>query len=356
MCGTVDAVSDTVRHAGDVLTDTWHNVSAPVVDTPLGRMATNITTGGLSAPAFAAYDVSRGKDLGSSIVNGAAGYYGGESMGNSTGLSDWMSGGGSALSVPPGADPTAFTGSPTDLQLPPGASPEPGWDVAPESLGSSGSSVMGTNPVDYSNGGQFGRLGTGTTDLGQPTGLEMVSQGQMSPMPEVGQGAPLSYNPAANQTPGDMSLMDYVRQGDRWSRENLGMGAGRLGKGLYDMYRKNQAADLLQQQQQHAMQHWQQNEDQINKYYAAGSPEALALEQQLARQDAKAGRNSQYGQRAVDLAAKMAERRAQFRTGMTPNQNALLGGASQLGQRAQGERTDMFSPLAQQWTLSQLGW
>ena len=48
----------------------------------------------------------------------------------------------------------------------------------------------------------------------------------------------------------------------------------------------------------------------INKLYAPGSPEHELLKQEMERKDAAAGRNSQYGPRATDLAAKIAEIKA----------------------------------------------
>jgi len=72
-----------------------------------------------------------------------------------------------------------------------------------------------------------------------------------------------------------------------------------LAAGLYDMYAKNKMADA-----------WQAQLDKVNKgiegLYAPGSPEYQALWQDMSRKDAAAGRNSQYGVRAVDLAGKIA--------------------------------------------------
>jgi len=46
---------------------------------------------------------------------------------------------------------------------------------------------------------------------------------------------------------------------------------------------------------------------QINQLYAPDSPYAKQMQQSLARKDAAAGRNSQYGSRAVELAAALTQ-------------------------------------------------
>lgn len=72
-----------------------------------------------------------------------------------------------------------------------------------------------------------------------------------------------------------------------------------LASSLYDMYAKNQMADK-----------WQAQLDKVNQgiegLYAPGSAEYQALWSDMSRKDAAAGRGSQYGVRAVDLAGKIA--------------------------------------------------
>lgn len=85
----VEAVSDTVSDIGSVVVDTvsnvvdtavdvWHDVSEPVVDTQLGRLALNVATGGQAAPLLAAYDISQGADPTKAITNAALSYAGSE--------------------------------------------------------------------------------------------------------------------------------------------------------------------------------------------------------------------------------------------------------------------------------------
>lgn len=85
----VEAVSDTVSDIGsavvntvsnvvDTAVDVWHDVSEPVVDTQLGRLALNVATGGQAAPLLAAYDISQGADPTKAITNAALSYAGSE--------------------------------------------------------------------------------------------------------------------------------------------------------------------------------------------------------------------------------------------------------------------------------------
>ena len=85
----VEAVSDTVSDIGSVVVNTvsnvvdtavdvWHDVSEPVVDTQLGRLALNVATGGQAAPVLAAYDISRGADPTKALTNAAISYFGSE--------------------------------------------------------------------------------------------------------------------------------------------------------------------------------------------------------------------------------------------------------------------------------------
>jgi len=85
---------------------------------------------------------------------------------------------------------------------------------------------------------------------------------------------------------------------------------------LYDMYAKNKMAEA-----QKGM--YNQNRADIMNTYAPGSPEYNLLAQQMARKDAAAGRNSQYGARANDLAATIAKLRMGALGNLQQGQNAL---------------------------------
>ena len=98
---------------------------------------------------------------------------------------------------------------------------------------------------------------------------------------------------------------------------------------LYDMYAKNKMAEA-----QKGM--YNQNRADIMNTYAPGSPEYNLLQQQMARADAKAGRNSQYGARANDLAGTIAK----LRMGALGN---LQSGQNALGNQASGNQYGMFN-------------
>ena len=76
--------------------------------------------------------------------------------------------------------------------------------------------------------------------------------------------------------------------------------------------------------------------------YAPGSPEANAMKQEMERKDAAAGRNSQYGTRAVDLAGKIAATKGNLLSQTLGNQNNLLGASLATGNSATGSLANMF--------------
>lgn len=90
-----------------------------------------------------------------------------------------------------------------------------------------------------------------------------------------------------------------------------------VGGSLYDMYAKNQMA-----KKQEAL--YNQNRADIMNTYAPNSPEYNMLKQEMARKDAAAGRNSQYGIRANDLAATIAKLKMNAIGGLQQGQNALF--------------------------------
>jgi len=261
MCGTTDA-----------LTNAWHDVSRPFVDSSLGRMATNVATGGLSAPAFAAYDINNGADPLRAAAGGAMGYFGGQAG------KDWLSGAGTSAG---GADPLW---GPEDM-------PPTAW----QDLNAMGSSTPATSPLaaDMSEQmGDFTPTGTGTQPT-QPGGW----------LSRMGNSATKAM-------------------GDAWSPEGMGkslgtMGPMAIGSGLIDMFSKNKQAGAQKDR-------FNQVQNQVNGMYAPGSPEYEALMQQVSRTDAAAGRNSQVGPRSVDLAAKIAQLKANTLASTLGQQNTMF--------------------------------
>lgn len=95
--------------------------------------------------------------------------------------------------------------------------------------------------------------------------------------------------------------------------------------------------------------YWQNQMNTLNNMYAPGSPEATLMEQQMNAKDAAAGRNSQYGTRATNLAAALAQQKANIltspsyynmgtasRTGATNSLNSLWNVAGQASNAASG--------------------
>lgn len=112
--------------------------------------------------------------------------------------------------------------------------------------------------------------------------------------------------------------------------------AMRVGSSLYDMYAKNKMANAQQGYL-----------NQMSNMYAPGSPEARLMEQKIARKDAAAGRNSQYGVRAQNLAAMLAAERAKVMG--SPGYSNVLN--SQLANRY-GGLNSMFAQLGRQAAMS----
>lgn len=112
----------------------------------------------------------------------------------------------------------------------------------------------------------------------------------------------------AKAVPTEPGLGDLFKTG--WEKLNAplweggpstrtGLNALQLGGGLYDMYAKSKMADAQQARI-----------NQINNMYAPGTPEYNNMMRTIARKDAAAGRNSQYGVRAQNLAGIIAEKKA----------------------------------------------
>lgn len=87
----------------------------------------------------------------------------------------------------------------------------------------------------------------------------------------------------------------------RYNQPDQGI-AGAVGEGIGSLYFGNQVADSAQRNAAIL----QQQQDTLANMYGPNSPYTAQLRQELARKDAKAGRNSQYGTREVELQARLA--------------------------------------------------
>jgi len=90
-------------------------------------------------------------------------------------------------------------------------------------------------------------------------------------------------------------------------------GVYQAANGLYDMYASGQKADALKQQT-----------SSLANMYQPGTPEYDLQMKQLAARDAAAGRRSQYGPRANELAGIMAKNRSSVMT--SPGYTSMLNG------------------------------
>jgi len=113
-----------------------------------------------------------------------------------------------------------------------------------------------------------------------------------------GQGSPMAAGIASAQNAGNTTGPSAAGGG--------GTNWGQLAGTLYGGYQANKQANQLAQNSQQTQQALQSQMSGLQNMYAPDSPYAKQLAQQLARQDAKAGRNSQYGTRAVELQARLA--------------------------------------------------
>ena len=122
-------------------------------------------------------------------------------------------------------------------------------------------------------------------------------------------GIPFSLSNLGN------SALGGVKSVGNWAMKNP-IPAMYAGGSLYDMYAKNKMA-----KKQEGI--YNQNRADIMNAYAPGSPEYEQMAQAMARKDAAAGRNSQYGTRANDLAATLAKMRMNSLTSLQGSQNTL---------------------------------
>ena len=194
--------------------------------------------------------------------------------------------------------------------------------------------------------GAFGDLGATTTGS---LGTDMASAGAYDAgLAGVGANAGeavaggglggLFSNPVAN-TVAKGALTGILGGGTSPSGSPTGTGSQfpwmQTGIGLADMYGRQQAAKAMQDR-------FNQVNTQINSMYAPGSPEAKLMEQEMARKDAAAGRNSQYGTRAVDLAAKLAATKGTLLSNTLGNQNNLLTAGLATGAGSYGSLANLF--------------
>lgn len=235
------------------------------------------TAGGAGAGDLSGF----GSDMGSGAPMG----FGGGSSGDISGALGGVSGGSGA------ATPTASLTDPmSGGTLGNGIAPQAATPDAQGSL----SSLYGPNStasgapmgqaIDSSTGGvnmEGSQLGS---TFAQPSSGQMMGAA-------AGEGTPATWAGGNSSMQG---LQDIYNQVSPWVS-----GAKDIMSGLQQYKQMNQQKGYL---------------NSINQMYAPNSPYAQQMQQTLARTDAAAGRNSQYGNRAVQLAAALTNDRTRALT------------------------------------------
>lgn len=148
--------------------------------------------------------------------------------------------------------------------------------------------------------------GPNSTAMGSPAGQGIGATG--APFNNVQAGA------LGEATGGKVDLSELSQLfGGAGGQQSMGMNPfmqlAKAGLGAYQDYQKQKAFGNYM--------------NQINDLYSPNSPYAQQMAQTLARQDAAAGRNSQYGNRAVQLAAALTQGREHALTSAPYSQAAF---------------------------------
>ena len=201
-----------------------------------------------------------------------------------------------------GAAPSSVTGPTGGAQFTDATQGAAQFSDAPQAA------PLGANPGAAGAAGDQGSLsslyGPNSTAIQSPMGQAIsgstggdvggATMGQVIPnMGTLGQGSPsflssMFGDASGNITPGSVAQKEAP---------NLISSLANEGLGAYQQYAKNQAAKNYA--------------NQISQLYSPTGAYAQQMQQTLARQDAAAGRNSQSGTRAVQLAAALTQGQAQ---------------------------------------------
>jgi len=216
----------------------------------------------------------------------------------------------------------------------PMATPEVTPTGTENALGGAGAAPQATQPIMPSTVSTGSNIDT-TAGAINPAGSP--NAGGAANLPDnidIGGG----YNPASGaggaQSPGFLASLGAGNFGDAASAAGNWIGKNPIpaiyGVGsLYDMYAKGQMAKKQQEM-------YDRNRADILNTYAPGSPEYNLLKQEMERKDAAAGRNSQYGTRANELAGKIAS----YKTNALAN---MMGGQNALANQGLGNQFGMFN-------------
>lgn len=279
------------------------------------------------------FSLSDFKDLGQAALTLGSMYLGGQGLaalgagtdggilgsgigaGSGAGTASGLAGDATAVGYDPGAL-TTTGGTSTDL-----AGSVPGSEAMSSGTYNPAADSQLANTNIAANGGDpLAGYGVNSTD---PTISNFAPDGTGSGTNSLsGSSVPGSnggINPSSVAGPASNALNGNGGNSGNGSPFNLG-NLGNLFGGLLDYNNQNQAANNM-------LKYLQGQQSQINNMYAPGSPEYNQLWEQMSRQDAAAGRNSQYGPRSVDFAAKIAQIKDDANVRMTTGIANLMANA-----------------------------
>lgn len=173
----------------------------------------------------------------------------------------------------------------------------------------------------------------------------------LSILQNLGNGAVKSSADYKAQMDGRLNSMDQASQGYLANMNSLAqgnMGRDESYQGVLDTLAQNSIAD---------------NKNYLatlTGMYQPGTPEAIAMQKEMEAKDAATGRRSQYGTRAVDLAAEMAKQRAGIMTSgaytnAMDNKNAqgIYGSQGYINAMHRTGASDIYNSGAYQSNLAQ---
>lgn len=145
---------------------------------------------------------------------------------------------------------------------------------------------------------------------------------------------------------GNDKAADYLSLFSAMQQPKVGDTAMQALSSLNDLYKGRQTTKLLKQSQQGLT-------DQLNAALGTYSPDSAygqQLRKQLERQDAASGRRSQYGQREVELAARLADKQTDIRKAymsqadaISKNNAAIAGNKSATANAMVGNLAAMYA-------------
>lgn len=309
----------------DSFMDTFmEKVFPAIVGMYVGGSAAGLFGGGAEAGALgtAAADAGAGLGFGGDIAAGGLGAAGADAA-STAGL-------GSMIGIEGGAPAVVSVGAPAAAGASSGLGGIAAGGTALGGLGSMIGTEGGTPavvnvgpptpnttpPIDTGLGASMGGAILGSTLPVNSDALQTlpsVTQGDLptSVTPPVLSPIPVGALPGLE--PGS------VAQGSAAGGTGLPSGLGNLGNlggllgGLGNLIGANRDRITNQQDQDY----WQGLMDKMMGMYQPGTPEANLMQQQMDAKDAAAGRNSQYGTRAVNLAGMLADKRMSAMTSPT---------------------------------------